>query len=550
MPGLMQPVLQLETSSGPSTETRPLGMGVRWGSPVREFGSSLHAFFSGPSAPKDQDASGDRVLRIDWVRDKFPSLAVGFSSLWHVAAVVFLLLPIWGWLPTSHADLAPVRIGLTWYAPAEDLPPITLPGPAKKLSPQGDPAKPLPRRGADAFHPRQTILSTPVRVTHPRQTLIQPAAPPEPPKIVLQLPNIVEWAASAPIPHLKLQITPSTAAPRIMQRAVSDVAAPDVVNNEKNPGPLNVALSPTVNSMPRMPVVPMSTPVAERRHAQEEAGPAPELGAVDSSGDASMHRLIALSATPGPPAPEIGVPQGNLAANISISPDGKQSGVPGGSLNGSGGNGGSSGNGGGGTGSLPAAVSISGGANSRSAIAGGAAGNHPGGKLILKPLKTLPSGPEPATHRGPAVVGSFDPSLPPEKLLSGKEIYTMHVNMPNLTSATGSWVLNCAQLDEEVVPGYKKRGALSGPVPMEKADPKYPPRLIEEHVRGDVVLYAIIRKDGSIDSIQLVRGLDPELDHNAMEALSRWKFRPGTREGEPIDLEAVVRIPFNYRAPD
>ena len=64
-----------------------------------------------------------------------------------------------------------------------------------------------------------------------------------------------------------------------------------------------------------------------------------------------------------------------------------------------------------------------------------------------------------------------------------------------------------------------------------------------------MVLYAIIRADGSVDSIQLVRKLDPRLDANAIQALAQWKFRPATRDGAPIDIEAVVHIPFRYHPP-
>jgi hypothetical protein len=35
-----------------------------------------------------------------------------------------------------------------------------------------------------------------------------------------------------------------------------------------------------------------------------------------------------------------------------------------------------------------------------------------------------------------------------------------------------------------------------------------------------------------------------------MEALSRWEFRPALRDGQPVDLEAVVRIPFHFRKPE
>jgi TonB family protein len=62
-------------------------------------------------------------------------------------------------------------------------------------------------------------------------------------------------------------------------------------------------------------------------------------------------------------------------------------------------------------------------------------------------------------------------------------------------------------------------------------------------------LYGIIRKDGSIDSIQLVRSLDPQLDQNAIDALAQWKFRPGTRAGAPVDIEAVIYVPFTYQEP-
>jgi len=68
-------------------------------------------------------------------------------------------------------------------------------------------------------------------------------------------------------------------------------------------------------------------------------------------------------------------------------------------------------------------------------------------------------------------------------------------------------------------------------------------------VQGEVVLYGIIRKDGSVDSIQVLRGLDPQLDQNAIQALSEWKFRPATRAGHPVDVEAVVHIPFLYQNP-
>ncbi|MGH9747909.1 MAG: TonB family protein [Candidatus Acidiferrales bacterium] len=552
----------------PHSRLPRLDLGVDWESPWQEFRTSVRDFFTGPRAPKNAGA-GNSMFRVEWVRDKVPGWAFTASTLWHILIVLLLILPIWGFLPVTQDNLAPVRIELT-YLPSQDLPPISPPGPVSKPSPAGDPAKPLPQLGADAYHPRQTILSIPLHVTHPRQTLIQPDAPMAAPKIDTPLPNMVQWSAPA-IPRPQFRISPTKVAPRMQRRAAQDVAAPEIPNAEKNPGPLNVAATPIANQQPQLPISPMSTAAAAsvRRQTNQDVGPAPEVGAA-SAGDPDLHQVIALSASPAPPAAEVSVPSGNSAAHVAISPEGKQAGVPGGVERGAPGNGGSGGNaesmggtngaggatrgsGGGGNtnhGSAPVGVSISGGSNTGGTSGGGItpAGTRPSGKLNLK---LAPSSEPPGSARRATIdVSHLDPGLQPEKILSGKEILPLRVNMPNMTSVAGSWIFNCAQLDEGGGPAFQQKGNLSGPEPLEKVDPKYPQSIIEQHVDGEVVLYAIIRKDGSVDSIQIVRRLEPQLDRNSMEALARWKFKPGTRAGVPVDFEAVVHIPFRFRNPN
>ena len=538
----------------PRARPPALDLSVRWESPWHGFWTSLRDSFTTPR-PADSAVPGDAVLRVEWVRGRLPGRAFAASSLWHVVAVMILILPIWSLLPESKTTLAPVQIQVEWYRPPDDLPPISLRAPAMKPKPTSQPAdtsKPAEQHDADTFNQRQTIISIPVHVTHPRQTLIQPDAPPTPPKIVPQLPNIVQWAATTP-GKPQLQISPTASAPRIEQHTVRDVAAPDVANNEKNPVPLNIAPAANANPQLRMPLQPMSAPAAQRNPTRTDAVAAPEVGGAASTGDTSLHRLIALSATPGPAAPDVAIPQGNLAARISMSPEGTKagaavgaenhaSGAGSGSSSGAGANsisasGAGNGSSAGGNGNFPASVTISGGIVP--------AARRPG-NLDLKP--TLSAADLGAPRSGPSVVGAIDPSLSPEKILSGKQVYTLHVNMPNFTSAAGSWIMDFAELDE-ADPRFRQKGQIAAPVPIEKVDPQYPQAAIRENVDGQVILYAIIREDGSVDSIQLVHGIDPRLDRNSMEALARWKFRPATREGVPVDVEAVVYIPFRFRSP-
>ena len=49
--------------------------------------------------------------------------------------------------------------------------------------------------------------------------------------------------------------------------------------------------------------------------------------------------------------------------------------------------------------------------------------------------------------------------------------------------------------------------------------------------------------------MKVLEGFDDRLDENARQALSAWHFVPGTRNGSPVDLEAVVRIPFRSKRP-
>lgn len=544
-----------------------LDLAIDWESPQEEFVTSVRDFFKGPRAPKGTELPEGRPLQVDWVEGKPPAKAFLASCVWHGLAVWLLILPIWGFLPQTHPTLAPVQIEYDVYDPP-DLPKISLPNARAKPSPppkKADDASKQPvQKGEDAYHPRQTILSIPVKVTHPRQTLIQPDAPAAPPKIVTPLPNIVEWAAKEP-PKLRIPVVPTAVAPKIEQRKVREVAAPEVTNKEKNSGPLDIAQSQVTIARPEIPLNPMSKPVARQRTARENPAAAPEIA--ESQGDPNARRLIALSATPAPPAPVVSVPQGNLAARISMGPDAKP-GAPAGAAHGatgasegkgsaatgasepagaSGGAGNLSamaGRAGNGNGELPAAISISGG-SPRPAGGGGLAPAHRG--LILQPM--VPMDPSESVRRGPANVAGFDPSLPPDAIFGGKEIHTLRIDLPNLTSASGSWVLSFAQLDEDPRPPYRPKGVLSGPDPITKVDPEYPEDAIKEHIDGEVVLYAIIRKDGSVDSIQVMRSLDPRLDRSAAAALAHWKFLPGRRAGVPIDLEAVIHIPFEYKNP-
>jgi len=535
---------------------------LRWNSFHQSLGSSIRALVTGPSAKK---FLGGDFFKDCWVEGRIPRAAVTAAALWHI---VFLLAP-WPDLPaTPRKNPAFENFQLTWSGPINDFLPLKLssaPAPAPATpSPRGDVAKLTPREGADAFHPRQHIFTDPIAPTHPRQTLINTAAKIVPPKILPSLPNIVLLQQSTVPAKPRMEITEQMLAqlhPREHRTATVKAAPlPDVPAVDGAPAEITLAPTPNAPARPKLELNGGAAPrVAQQRSPSNDAGPAPEL-ARQNSMNRNASTFIAISATPGPVAPSA-PPQGNLAARVAISPEGKQPGVPGGkplpNENSNGGVGGAAESAGGSTsrniaGINSTTVSISGGNPTPKSLSGLSVNPQPKidsptpHRLVTKidPLARIADAPD---RTGPPNFAALPPGAKPEQVFAAKKMYTMLVNMPNLNSATGSWILNFSELRSSSSAPHVTSADLSGPSPIKKSDPRYPPTLINEHVEGEVVLYAVIRADGSVDSVELVRGLDEQLDANAMEALSQWKFRPASRQGTPVDLEAIVHIPF--RAP-
>jgi TonB family protein len=510
---------------------------VPWGAFHQGIGSGVRALFTRSSVAGAVPA--DSFFKDSWIERRIPQRALVAAALWHIAFIV--LPPIPGLSMTPRHNPALDNVQLTWSGPIEDLPLVNIPKQGPKPA-RTTVNKATPEPAADAFHPRQRIFTDPVRPNHLRQTLINPKAPFEPPKMLPELPNIVQFEAAAP-PRPRLLISEETLkklrprqrrvktvttappldAPNMDQRVSADLSLPEVQN-----GPARPKLEINAGAAPR---------VAQRAQ-NGDAGPAPEVAApAISAAGGSPSTLIALSATPGPAAPV--APQGNLAAKVAISPDASKGG-------------GSPSTAGGGT--SPVGVSISGGNPTAKSGVSGLGGSAP--KISAPSVRAMMTKPLPKESDeepdrvGPPDFSKLAAGAKPEQIFAAKRVYTMNVNMPNVSSATGSWILNFSELRENPDAPHITSTDLAGPVVIKKVDPKYPPTLISDRVEGEVVLYAVIRHDGSVDGIQLVRGVDEQLDANAMSALAQWKFRPASKAGTPIQVEAIVHIPFRIPRPE
>jgi TonB family protein len=532
---------------GPNEPRLDLG----WGQFHQGVASNFAELFRRAGIPKGLLSAS--FFKDSWIERRLPRRAIFAAALWHIA---FLAMPF-PEIDGPRRNHAFDNAQISWSGPIEDFPLISAPTPKVKPSPRGTPNQPPAPEGADAFHPRQTILTDPVHPTHPRQTLINPAAPPEAPKLLPDLPNMVQLAQSAAPSRPRLEISQEVLKklrPREKRRVATDPNSPvpDVQLNEQRAADLNLAMTSAGPERPKLQLNTGAAPRAAQRKQDGAAEPAPDVANQLASPNGSGQTLIALSATPGPPAP-VAPPPGNLAARVAISPEGKKPGVPGGATdakpNGNGNSGGehaTSGAGSGaGTTANSAGVSISGGAPHGANTSGIGSGKlaMPSSRPLYSRADAAPEAPP--AHSTPPNFAALAPDAKPEAIFARRRVYSMNVNMPNLNSATGSWILNFSAMRTPTsAPQVNNSEEIAEPAPLRKVDPKYPPNAIAENIEGEVILYAVIRRDGSVDSIQLVKGIDPQLDANAMRALAQWKFRPAEHQGSPIDLEAIVHIPF------
>ena len=130
---------------------------------------------------------------------------------------------------------------------------------------------------------------------------------------------------------------------------------------------------------------------------------------------------------------------------------------------------------------------------------------------------------------------------PPGPQFAGRDVYTLAIQMPNISSYVGSWIMWFAERDPS---GPQVRHDLSPPVPMHKVDPKYYPSAITDRIEGKVQIAGVILADGHVDQLRVLRGVDPRLDASAVEALQKWQFEPAQRQGQAVAVDMVAEIPF------
>jgi protein TonB len=88
-------------------------------------------------------------------------------------------------------------------------------------------------------------------------------------------------------------------------------------------------------------------------------------------------------------------------------------------------------------------------------------------------------------------------------------------------------------------------GDVKAPIVQHRVDPVYPDMARKTRVAGIVIVEAIINKDGSVEQVKVIKGLPMGMSESAVEAVKQWKFKPGTLNGEPVDV--IFNLTVNFK---
>jgi len=91
---------------------------------------------------------------------------------------------------------------------------------------------------------------------------------------------------------------------------------------------------------------------------------------------------------------------------------------------------------------------------------------------------------------------------------------------------------------------FRVGGGVSAPILLHKEEPEYSEEARKAKHQGTVMLYVQIDPSGRAINVRVIKSLGLGLDEKAIEAVQKWKFAPGKKDGKAVTVEATIEVNF------
>ena len=95
---------------------------------------------------------------------------------------------------------------------------------------------------------------------------------------------------------------------------------------------------------------------------------------------------------------------------------------------------------------------------------------------------------------------------------------------------------------------HKMGDGVKAPVLVREVKPRYTEDAMRRKVQGVVEMSGVVKTDGTVTDMQVTRSLDPDLDAEALKAFEQWRFRPGTKDEQAVNVLINVEMTFTLRS--
>jgi TonB family protein len=118
------------------------------------------------------------------------------------------------------------------------------------------------------------------------------------------------------------------------------------------------------------------------------------------------------------------------------------------------------------------------------------------------------------------------------------------VIVPIAAASGGSTYRQVAAQDNEPRQVYRPGPDVKAPTLRKEVKPQYSERAKADKIEGEVHMECVVKADGTVGDIRITRSLDPDLDQAATDAAKLWEYKPGTKDGKPVDVIVTITMAF------
>lgn len=176
-------------------------------------------------------------------------------------------------------------------------------------------------------------------------------------------------------------------------------------------------------------------------------------------------------------------------------------------------------------------------------------GNAPDNEMLIRTVDAVAPPPPPPIEEPPPEEEEpeEEPELEPQQaepldlselelalnpgMGAGLPAGALKIDLGTATSSGGiDELFSMAELDQRPRPTYQP-----GPTVTTK---------LREHTPGTVYVIFIVNQDGRVENARVQKSSHPALDKTALDAVAKWRFEPGKRNGEPVRFR--MRVPMTF----